>query len=549
MTVLNIFTFSVLRLYTYIRNPIKQINSKTQHKARHCEKKSKMLFKSLDKKISTGDNGEETSSSPSYTGVFPCAIQLYANKHIDFQKSKNGHNSKQRDSSYPYACLTYQAVFDSTMSSNNPTLGVWNLDYNPNNGKELTSSLLRKVALKRITKKASGDNSKALPITILLTLDLSTPKTVYSTMKSLLDLLVDFFSTLNLNNNENQNDEATSTSTSTSTSTFTPFASFQGGCCTTSLSSLATATHQFGAAPETRPPKPQSSYPDIFISLVVAGILPSTSTDNPDAPIAPVQSYGDKQAQNLIFYHLHQFAKTANCALLFTTTDDQNGNVVDEVNPETNSNANTNSVDNMNALIKYLHSSSIGQEYKKALLSNDTEGNENIGEATIMSSDYASPSEFHLPNTHDEEVISGAMLRNANYEGYWDASKDSLEKALPNDTTDMKSIGTQSISSNNPKSKKDSMDDIMQDEEAWLGSLAEKLSKVTGLSNPVAKEGPNTNANNGNGKVGSVLDVVASSGKSKSRKSKGEKKNKAALKDTESKDVSSFFENLMNSKK
>jgi len=345
-------------------------------------------------------------------------------------------------------------------------------------------------------------------------------------MGSTLDVLVQYFTSIKDSKTENGE----------SSTSFK-----KGGCCTTSIYSLATATYQFGKAPDTvdANPKSESSYPDIYISFIIAGILPSNDTDsNPDTPTAPAQSYMDKQAQNLVFYHLHQFAKTTNCALLFTTLEDALEKDKTESTKTDDGNSSSTNGDELMALVKYLHTSTTGQNVLTQSPSSSADDNE-----TSIGSN-----QFHLPNTHDEEVISGVILRNASCEGYWDASKDSLEKALPNNSNN--NNGTRKVN-------KETGDpgESLENEDAWLGMLAIKMAKATGLSSTSgsAEGSVHTNSNN-NGSVGGNGSSAGASSTGGVRKQKSEKKGKAGAgaesnKNAESKDVSSFFENLMKPKK
>jgi len=462
-----------------------------------------MLFKSLGKKKGPGEAEEDTSSSSQSTGTFPCAIQLYSNKHLDFQKQDNNKSNRNQKATanFPYASLTYQAVTDTNTVSTNPSFGVWDLRCNPNKGVALTSLLLQKVALKSTN---NAENDTPMPISILLTVDLSEPKKVYASMKSTLDILVQFFTSIN--DGKEEGDDSI-------------ISSFEEGCCTTSIHSLAKAINEFGIAPEKLDSVPplESNYPEMQISFIIAGILPSSS---PDAP-APTQSYVEKQAQNLVFYHLHRFAKTSNCALVFTTlndVDEAEEKKTEVVTTEGDSNADnsgSNVGNEIHALIKYLNISTSGQS---------------IPEQSSSENETHMSSQFHLPNSHDEEVIAGVMLRNASCEGHWDAAKDSMEKALPN--SDIKST---------PKKKDKGNSDLLEDEDAWLDTLASKMPKVSsaGSEKTPAKESKKDRAANGSSNEG---------GKS-SRKTKEKKKKAADSAAADSKDVSSFFENLMNSKK
>ena len=574
-----------------------------------------MLFRSLGNKLSRdgGDESEDKSvNSNSNNNGIPCVIQLYSNQHIDFQsitqkqqqplsQRKNRHHA--HTTHFPYAALTYQAIHDN--NTPNPTLGIWDLRYHLEDAAisqkkiELTKLLLQKVALKQQQQSAStvdvssnGTRSGAeisaagaapvvnasaetsttpAPITILLTVDLSEPKTVYSTMKSTLQVLVDYF-------------------TNSSQSSYS-----KGGCCTTSIASLIKATQEFGVAPKKRIESQTQTQTELntnadtmMISLVVAGILPSTKQHPNDTNTV---SYVDKQAQNLVFYHLHQFAKTTNCALVLTTLDDLKQDEdaaggVTENDVATPSDANSNQAnvvhvgihgEEFQSLVQYLHSSALGQDWPTTTNTttddnNETKDNNDNQESSSVSSTTIPPAnaiytvQFHPPNSHDEEVISGVMLRNANCEGYWDASNDSLEQALPNNSSppvpDLKTSNSQT--SLNHASKKDdvgsaSSNDLgLQDENAWLGNLATKLAKATGMesssssSNLDNKAAAVGNSNTSNGFSGNS---TAEEKKSKDPKSgKKEKKKKSSSSasgsaNAESKDVSSFFENLMKPKK
>lgn len=424
-----------------------------------------MLFSSLRKDSPAADG--DAHAEPQ----FPSVIQLYSGKYIDFEAglgirkiSGGGATAK-----YPYASLTYQCVSESGQG---PTLGVWDCSVGSN---ESTSLLLKQVT--------------AYSSTIILTVDLEKPNTVYSDLSKMLELLVDFYQ------------KSAKTETMQKKSRIGP-------SCTTSIKMLASAKALFGKAVSAENKNDGAeSCPDENISLVICGILPTV----PENDAAPVQSFVEKQAHSLVHYHLHKFASVAKCALLFTTLDQnsildpsynvQISNEESSESAETTTETFNKKTNELKGLLEYLHISAMAKD---------------------LPDSPPSPN-FHLPASHDDHVISEVMLRNATCEGQWDASKDSLDKALP------------PPSSTNPKLAQNKGSDI-ETEDEWLASLSSKMGKAVATSSATSSDGAS----------------VAPSTKSSSSQSKGKGKPRAKPNKNEpekTKDVSDFFANLMTKKK
>jgi hypothetical protein len=192
---------------------------------------------------------------------------------------------------------------------------------------------------------------------------------------------------------------------------------------TTSLAQLKVT--QFGLAPED---KPSSSIPtstaeddtNVKLAVMICALLgPSTKDD-----------YKETQAQNLVLYHLRRYAAALDATLVF----------VGSGNMESSSNINTEDVSTIPL-------DEISYSWREWILGNAVE---NI---------------TFSPGNHQPDLIESVLLRNAQYTGEWDASKDSLWKALPSSEQKEEEVG---------KKHTDTGDD------AWLSQLRDSMAAVSG---------------------------------------------------------------------
>mmetsp|Transcript_25439 Transcript_25439/g.42312 ORF Transcript_25439/g.42312 Transcript_25439/m.42312 type:complete len:420 (+) Transcript_25439:96-1355(+) len=407
-------------------------------------------------------SGEQSAASTSSS--IPTLIQLFSSKSLTFDE-----NAKL-DS---HAVLAYQALevappeegdaklFSQRRTNNNnnnnknktnntitPNLGVWNCCIASKSN--LVDSLLT------IPDSSTTCN-------YCLTVDLTDPTMVEPALSVLHEALVRLLiqQPPTMSATQQQNDQAT-----------------------TSLAQLKVT--QFGLAPEDKPSSSFSSSgtgtnttaaeDDVNVKLAVmicAIVGPSTKDD-----------YKETQAQNLIFYHLRRYAAAIHATLVLVGGNNSNSKQMLSNSESNTSMSNTDEVPTIPI-------EDISYSWREWILGNPL------------------PRQDHVfsPANHQPDLIESVLLRNAQYAGEWDASKDSLWKALPpaqaTDNDDDNGVGQ--------KAKNAGDDD-------WLSQLRDSMAP------PVGDAAAQANNNNS-----STAAVAAAAG--------APPKEDAA--------VSSFFENLL----
>jgi len=235
---------------------------------------------------------------------------------------------------------------------------------------------------------------------------------------------------------------------------------------TTSLSQLRNI--QFGLAPEDGESKNKdkngmidesdsSANMETKIALMICAIVPSSSTTSTTGATAtttttstPASSYRDTQAQNLVLYHLRRYAAALEATLCFVRLEE-------EKSPE------ETEEDQQQAMTV----NEMTYRWREWVLGNQQEEEEG-------------PAAMYSPGKHQEDLIEGVLLRNAQCPGYWDASKDSLWKALP-PSSSLEVIGSQ----------QDQKTSNASGDEAWLAKLRDSVvSDTPGMQTPPPKEKP-----------------------------------------------------------
>ncbi|KAI2490621.1 hypothetical protein MHU86_23949 [Fragilaria crotonensis] len=197
---------------------------------------------------------------------------------------------------------------------------------------------------------------------------------------------------------------------------------------TTASTSLAQLkTTQFGLAPDDKPTVSQVAEDDhhVQISLLICAVF-----DHSGAVANNKDEYMETQAQNLIIYHLRRYAAALNCSLCFV------GNKTD--------------ID-----VPTIPLADVAYTWLEWISSTDLTGKvDNV----------------FAPNHHQPDLIETVLLRNAQHlAGHWDASKDSLWKALPPSQEEDNSSEFSSIKNKKAASHGD---------DGWLAQLRESVANV-----------------------------------------------------------------------
>jgi hypothetical protein len=400
------------------------------------------LFSTLLSKNNEGDSSSAVSSS-----VIPTVIQLYTSTLIMNPSSSNTKSPPG------HAILSYQATHvseDASLSTQTAT-------------EEASSTLFGKRHAKNLqheTPNLGVWNCKVSPLMdsllhipssshhYVFTVNLSDPTTVEPDMTSMQQALVRHLI-------------ASSDTTPTNTTTT------QTTSSTTTLNQLSNVT--FGLAPEDTPPTTsvaqEENHDKIQFHLMICAIVPLNKKE-----------YQETQAQNLVVYHLHRFAAAIGATLVFCQATDR------PLNPT-------------------IATPEMGEQEEK----DSTLATLDVGQVARVWRRFAQDSvlEHHdaiFDSNQDKELIETVFLRNANHPPAWNASTDSLWKALP---AKPKEHDHEKKSKPNPSG-----------DDAWLQQLRDSIASLA--TEPTATA------------------AAAASTTSTSK-----------AKQTEDAEVSSFFENLL----
>lgn len=496
------------------------------------------LFTSLADSAILSELPSIETKKPAYP---PTAIQLYSTKYIDFLTSTvfnvthsysssandatsitnslaSSNNDKPLHLPRRFEMLSYQAVqvkdkqqhqqqstlvaSTTTSGSQNhtdPNLGIWDFNFQHNNDTGLMSSFLNKVI--------QPDSES---ITFILSLDLDDSTTIYANVTSMIQSIITYYET---RERSNMNSEVHGRQT------------LQG---TTSLRQLRQV--KFGMPPESDgTDKAQMSSiaessdgrNDTKISIVICAISPSRSP----------KTYMDKQAQNLLSYHLRKYAAEINCTLCFVKMDQpsdsdlhhmdgsssrgEEGNPSEDAVQDSIMGTEGMMVSELTEVIRRVcteYVSADGIDVKNDIDDERTTKDKQMG---VQEEDQNVLSALCAPDCHDVDLINSVLLRNASCPGVWDANKDSLLKAIPSSLT-AESTSTKAVSDN------------ANGDEDWLSKLADSVSAFT--------------SNNGLSDGASVMGDSVRSGKTKDSAKKKASKKKAK---SDNKDVANFFEDLL----
>jgi hypothetical protein len=391
-----------------------------------------------------------SSSSSASSATVPTVIQLYTdNKPVLLEETPKVTG---------YTTMTYQAVqvgaskdVELKNRHSNPDLGVWNCHVK----KPSTTATTTKS-----TQPETADGGSAMPTTTklidsllakvapdssayCLTVDLSDETKVEPNLSLLLGTVVRHLIE-NPPKHAQMNDDGTLSNDPATIS------SVGGGSKTKMTSLYDLQANQFGLASEDKgtEPKIEESAKDVKISLMICAVLPVD--ENPTE--VSETAYKKKQARALVIYHLRKFANAINAALCFVEGEaPSNQQQVPEVlspsnelstseavvssenNTATDDGQPTVSHDELSRLLRDLAMGiPIWKVDNTTIITTTTDpssGSNEIPAETASAAVASTP--LYGPGRQQEDLIETVLLRNANYPGHWEASKDSLWVAIP----------------------------------------------------------------------------------------------------------------------
>uniref|UniRef100_A0A7S4EJ10 Uncharacterized protein n=1 Tax=Pseudo-nitzschia australis TaxID=44445 RepID=A0A7S4EJ10_9STRA len=230
---------------------------------------------------------------------------------------------------------------------------------------------------------------------------------------------------------------------------------------TTSLYDLQTV--QFGLASEEKAAERsiQEAARDVKVGVMICAVISSgdhdNNTINNTVDESSESAYKKKQARALVVYHLRKFASYINAALCFverpksreqresspsdsTAEDGGNKDAGGNTNASSSADGSANDDSNTQLSISYDKLSQLWRDMATGVPVWEQQKEEK--EPTQTSTPLAetgttdavasvSATALYGPGRQQEDLIESMLLRNANYPGHWDASKDSLWMALP----------------------------------------------------------------------------------------------------------------------
>ena len=453
-----------------------------------------------DKTDATANANNATPTTTSSASI-PTVVQLYSGRQIILMEDTPTVSG--------YTSLTYQAVQvgasrdDAVVAElknrhTNPDLGVWNcrvesssININGNgNGNEnsdpLVDSLLAKLA---------SPSQKSSPV-YCLTVDLSDETTVEPTMSALQAALVRHLIE-HPPNDAGDDDAACNGNSNSNTKTQT-----------TSLYNLQTV--QFGLASEEKAAERsiQEAARDVKVGVMICAVVSSGDRDNDTINNTVDESsesaYKKKQARALVVYHLRKFASYINAALCFverpksreqrelspndpTAEDGGNKDAGGNSNTSSSAEGSANNDSNTQLSISYDKLSQLWRdmatgvpvwEQQKEEKEQTQTSTRSAETGTMDAVASVSATALYGPGRQQEDLIESMLLRNANYPGHWDASKDSLWMALPTATTS----GEGSTAKTTAASSAASGDD------GWLTQLRDSIASALPATTDKADE-------------------------------------------------------------
>ena len=574
------------------------------------------LFASLSKTkafsetVGKSNKQGTSSSSPAFP---PTAIQFYSTKSIDLQHqsiinhahattgtSGNGASTTENKFApltYHTSTIAHSSNAANTTSTNtteanannrtidNPDLALWNCHIQPDS--QTPSELLKAChshPASCTSSKNKNSNSNCIP-TFLLTLDLDSHNSesglgsIQPIVKSMLQNIILYCRSIANSTNVGSGSAAgtgNGTHLKTLESTIFGKAPLSEENDTKGQYTPAENTTAAVAAPTTSSEKEIRAAANVQVNIVICGIMAAKQDEG--------TSYREKQAVNLISYHLQKFSSEINCTLCFMrdhdSSDDhgENGNSnnnddKDHINKDAEKGKGEMKVDAFRPKGLSL------VEFSKALRrlcvadseqeggdddDNDDEvedgevggGNGDVGQGQNegegadsslsgqhQQHQHQQPS-IYAPFDYDVDLINSVLLRGAGCPGVWNANTDSLWVALPQTSAS----GSSNMESNTAATATNANGAlaVSDGDQEWLGKLAESVSAYVGNSGGSGSDGKSirssmdqttrTTRTSANNTVATKKKVVR-----KKPSATGDKKE-------DSKDVHDFFAELLNNK-
>jgi hypothetical protein len=425
------------------------------------------LFSVLSTTTGSKQPSKAPSSSSSSALSIPTVVQLYSGDRpilLDDASNVSG-----------FTALTYQAVqvgavdYSPDANSNNkpafsrhynPDLGVWNCRvHNKRNGSmslagpedatasatfpPLVDSLLAKVASKATTYAWTvplADETSVEPTVSLLKAAL---------VRHLMDHPPPPVSSSSIGGDDTplDGDEAATMNTTSGSKL---------GLATRTTTLYDLQATPFGLAPDDKATENtiDEATKDCLISLMICAVVPngsspSTGVGGDVSGLDGETAYKQKQARALVVYHLRKFAYTINASLCFVEEPpaDPTPDIVPSLSALSPtkealttavvelSTSGSNMADDAQPTISYDKLSQLWRDLAIGIPiwqfeMSSTKAGTVDGGATVVEDDDAATA-LYGPGRHQEDLIESVLLRNANYPGHWEASKDSLWVALP----------------------------------------------------------------------------------------------------------------------
>ena len=380
------------------------------------------LFSTLT--ASTGSSNSKEGAvvevtTPTSSATIATVVQLYSNQQIILMEDTPSVTG--------YSSLTYQAVqvgatsddavvADMKNRHSNPDLGVWNCRVvvgGSENCDPLVDSLLAKIV--------TPSEIVSPPSVYCLTVDLSDETTVEPNLSALQAALVRHL----IEHPRKVTSDGNSSNDTTKIQT-------------TSLYELQTV--QFGLASDEKAAERtiDESAKEVKVGIMICAVV--SSNDNNTVDESSEAAYKKKQARALIVYHLRKFAASINSALCFVerpkSREEQeapNDQAADDGNNDALGSSsgpeNSSSSDNNNTQLSVSYDK-LSQLWRDMATGVPVWEQSQPETGTVDTADV-SPTALYGPGRQQDDLIESLLLRNANYPGHWDASKDSLWVALP----------------------------------------------------------------------------------------------------------------------
>lgn len=330
------------------------------------------------------------------------------------------------------------------------------------------------------------------------------------------------------------------------------------------------------AAPTTSSEKEIRAAANVQVNIVICGIMAAKQDEG--------TSYREKQAVNLISYHLQKFSSEINCTLCFMRDHDSSDDHGENGNSNNNDDKDHSNKDAEKGKgemkVDAFRPKGLSLvEFSKALRrlcvadseqeggdddDNDDEvedgevggGNGDVGQGQNegegadsslsgqhQQHQHQQPS-IYAPFDYDVDLINSVLLRGAGCPGVWNANTDSLWVALPQ-TSASGSFNMESNTAATATNANGALA-VSDGDQEWLGKLAESVSAYVGNSGGSGSDGKSirssmdqttrTTRTSANNTVATKKKVVR-----KKPSATGDKKE-------DSKDVHDFFAELLNNK-